>query len=135
MIPSKEEPTLFSGPCGSYCSKYEAEINAIQKTLDTLIQQCESGSSTPTDKVIFSDSLSATQAIENSQGNAAKDIEEIILTCDIIMSLYGITITIQWIPDHSDISMNDKIDVLAKMGSHMPQEDTNTSYDTAKQIA
>ena len=135
MTPSKEEPTLHSGPCGSYCSNNEAEIIAIQKTLDTLLQQFESGSSTPTDTVIFSDSLSAIQAIENSHGNAAKDIEEIILTCDRIMSLHGITITIQWIPGHSDISMNDKADGLAKMGSHMQQENTNTSYDTAKQIA
>ena len=63
MIPSKEESTLLSGPCGSYCSNYEAEIIAIQKTLDTLMQQFESGSSTPTDTVIFSDSLSAIQAI------------------------------------------------------------------------
>ena len=34
-----------------------------------------------------------------------------------------------------DISMNDKADGLAKMDSHMPQENTNTSYDTTKQIA
>ena len=53
IIPSKEEPTLLSGPCRSY------EIIVIQKTLDTLIQQFESGSSTLTDTVIFSDSLSA----------------------------------------------------------------------------
>ena len=38
MTPSKEKPTLLSGPCGSYCSNYEAEIIAIQKTLDTLLQ-------------------------------------------------------------------------------------------------
>ena len=51
------------------------------------------------------------------------------------MSLHRITITIQWIPGHSDISMNDKADGLAKIGSHMPQENTQTSYDTARQIA
>ena len=31
--------------------------------------------------------------------------------------------------------MNDKADGLAKMGSHMQQENTITSYDTVKQIA
>ena len=45
------------------------------------------------------------------------------------------SITIQWIPGHYDISMNQKAVGLAKMGSHMPQENPNTSYDTAKQIA
>ena len=49
------------------------------------------------------------------------------------MSLHGITITIQWIPGHSDISMNDKADGLAKFP--YATENTDTSYDTAKQIA
>ena len=76
-------------------------------------QQFETGSTTPTDIVLFSDSLSAIQAIENSQGNAAEGIEDIILTCHRIMSLHRINITIQWIPGHSDIFMNDKADGLA----------------------
>ena len=135
ILPSKEQQTLLSGPCGAYCSNYDAEIIAIQKTLDALQQQFERGSTTPTDIVLFSDSLSAIQAIENSQGNAAEGIEDIILTCHRIMSLHRINITIQWIPGHSDIFMNDKADGLAKMGSHMPQENTKTTYATAKQIA
>ena len=63
MIPSKEEPTLLSGPCGSYCSNYEAEIIAIRKTLNTIIRQFESDSSTPRDTVIFSVSISAIQQL------------------------------------------------------------------------
>jgi len=51
------------------------------------------------------------------------------------MNLYGIQITIQWIPGHSDIQLNDKADGLAKMGSHMPQENVNASFETAKQVA
>ena len=52
-----------------------------------------------------------------------------------IKTLYGIEITIQWIPGHSDIKMNEKADGLAKKGSHMQQENIKTTYDTAKQIA
>ena len=76
-------------PCGSYCSKHDAETLAILNTLDidTFIKQFQRGTSTPT---------AAIQEIENSQGYAAKDIGEIILTCDRIMSL------------HSDMAMNDK---------------------------
>ena len=44
-------------------------------------------------------------------------------------------VTIQWIPAHCDIRWNDNADELAKMGSHMPQENVNTTYETAKQIA
>ena len=86
----------------------------------------------PNDIVIFSDSQSAIQAVENWQDGTAKGIENIIQTCDKIMTLYGIEITIQWIPGHSDIKMNEKADGLVKMGSHIHQENVQTIYDTAK---
>ena len=129
------EPILLSGPCGAFCSNYDAEIAAIQKTLDTLLQKLQNEEIRPTDIVIFSDSLSAIQAIENWQGDTAKGIEEIIQANHQLMNLYRIQVTIQWIPAHCDIRLNDKADGLAKMGSHMPQENVNTTYETAKQIA
>ena len=69
-----------------------------------------------------------TQAVENWQDGTVTGIEN-------IMTLYGIEITIQWIPGHSDMKMNEKADGLAKKGSHMQQENVQTTYDTAKQIA
>ena len=42
------------------------------------------------------------------------------------MTLYGVDITIQWIPGHSHIRLNDKADGLAKQGSHMQQEHVKT---------
>ena len=129
------EPILLSGPCGAFCSNYDAEIAAIQRTLDTLLEQFRNGQVRPLDIVIFSDSLSAIQAIENWHGDTAKGIEDIIQANDHLMNLYGIQITIQWIPGHSDIQLNDKADGLAKMGSHMPQENVNASFETAKQVA
>ena len=133
-IPASE-PILLSGPCGAFCSNYDAEIAAIQRTLDTLLEQFRNGQVRPLDIVIFSDSLSAIQAIENWHGDTAKGIEDIIQANDHLMNLYGIQITIQWIPGHSDIQLNDKADGLAKMGSHMPQENVNASFETAKQVA
>ena len=133
-IPTSE-PILLSGPCGAFCSNYDAEIAAIQRTLDTLLEQFRNGQVRPLDIVIFSDSLSAIQAIENWHGDTAKGIEDIIQANDHLMNLYGIQITIQWIPGHSDIQLNDKADGLAKMGSHMPQENVNASFETAKQVA
>ena len=133
--PDMEEPILLSGPCGTYCTNYDAEVVAIQKTLDTIHHHLEERNLRPNDIVIFSDSQSAIQAVENWQDGTAKGIENIVLTCDKIKTLYGIEITIQWIPGHSDIKMNEKADGLAKKGSHMQQENIQTTYDTAKQIA
>ena len=133
--PDLEEPILLSGPCGAYCTNYDAELVAIQKTLDTISQYLEDGKLEAKDIVIFSDSQSVIQAVENWQDGESKGIENIIQTSDKILRLYGKEITIQWIPGHSDIRMNDRADKLAKTGSHMQQENIPTSYETAKQIA
>ena len=58
------DPIELSGPCGAHCSNYEAEIVAIQKTLNTLLNCFEDGTVEPTDIVLFSDSQSAILAIE-----------------------------------------------------------------------
>ena len=42
------------------------------------------------------------------------------------MTLYGVDITIQWIPGHSDIRLNDKADGLTKQGSHIDNIIDNT---------
>ena len=133
--PDLEEPILLSGPCGAYCTNYDAEVVAIQKTLDTILQHLGDGKLEAKDIVIFSDSQSAIQAVQNWQDGEAKGIENIIQSSDKIWRLYDKEITIQWIPGHSDIRMNDKADKLAKSGSHMQQENIPTSYETAKQIA
>ena len=80
------------------------------------------------------DSQSAIQTVKNWQDGEAKGIERIIQTSDKIWRLYGKEITIQWIPGHSDIQMNDRADRLAKTGSHMQQDNIPTSYETAKQM-
>ena len=134
-VPEREEPITLSGPCGTYCTNYDAEVTAIQKTLDTILQHMQNKEINPKDIVIFSDSQSAIQAVECWQDGTAKGIENIIQTCDNISTLYGIEITMQWIPGHSDIHMNEKADGLAKRGSHMPQENIRTTFETAKQIA
>ena len=81
----------------------------------------------PNNIVIFSDSQSAIQAVDNWQEGTAKGIENILQTCDKIMTLYGIEITIQWIPGHCEIKSNEKADGLAKQGSHMQQENVKTT--------
>ena len=78
-----------------YCINYDAEVVAIPKTLDSIHHHLEEGCFPPNDIVIFSDSQSAIQAVENWQDGTAKGIENILKTCDKIMTLYGVKITIQ----------------------------------------
>ena len=83
--PDLEEPILLSGPCGAYCTNYDAELVAIQKTLDTIFQHLEDGKLEAKDIVLFSDSQSVIQAVENWQDGEAKGIENIIQTSDKIL--------------------------------------------------
>ena len=129
------QPIELLGPCGAHCSNYDAEVVAIQKTLNTTYRNFENNIVQPTDVVIFSDSQSAILAIDSWPGKTSKQIEQLVTTCDKIMRLYGIEITIQWIPGHSDIQNNEKADKLAKAGSRMFQDNNATSFETAKQIA
>ena len=86
-VPEREEPITLSGPCGTYCTNYDAEVTAIQKTLDTILQHMQNKEINPKDIVIFSDSQSAIQAVECWQDGTAKGIENIIQTCDNISTL------------------------------------------------
>ena len=115
-VPNRESIKL-SGPCGSHCSNYEAELVAIQETLDTISKLFEQDSVEPNDIVIFSDSQSAIRALEDTQDKVCQRTEEIIATCDKIIRLYGTHICLQWIPGHCDIYNNEKADKLAKAGS------------------
>ena len=133
--PDQDDPVRISRPCGTHCHNYDAEIEAIQKTLNTLGRTFEDGTVEPTDIVIFTDSQSAVEAVENWKSEAARNVEKVVLTSDFISRLYGVEITLQWIPAHCGVKGNEIADKLAKQGSRMPQEASNTPYYTAKQIA
>ena len=133
--PCQEELILISRPCGKYCDNYDAELAAIQKTLNSLGKSFEDNTVQPTDIVIFSDSQSAVLAIDDWKSKTIKDVERIVITSDFISRLYGIEIYLQWIPAHCGVRGNEQADKLAKRGSRMPQEATNTPYYTARQVA
>ena len=54
-------------PCGNICSNYTAEIRALKTAVETVHEAFETGKRDPTDLVIFTDSRSALEALENHQ--------------------------------------------------------------------
>ena len=69
----------------------------------------------PSDVVIFTDCLSSLQAVENWKNKPSKLMEKLLKLCHDVRSLYGIEITLQWIPAHCGIFGNEKADQLAKV--------------------
>ena len=59
--PTKRQQKLF-GPCGTFRSNYDAEITAIEKTLERIATDFEANKTKPEDIVIFTDSQSFLQA-------------------------------------------------------------------------
>ena len=126
--------TDLCAPCGNICSNYEAEIEAIRSTLQAIHSSFESAEQQPTNVVLFSDSKSALEALENSHQSSDESILNIAELVDLLTKSFNITVTLQWIPGHTDIAGNEKADTLAKQGTTMPQTDKPVSYTTTKQM-
>ena len=124
----------FSNACGQICSNYEAEITALRSAVELAHQSFELGEHDPTDIIIFTDSKSALQALENLGTNINKDIANLLKATHNLLSSYEINITMQWIPGHTNIKGNDHADKLAKEGTTKEQIEKPCSNETIKQM-
>jgi hypothetical protein len=70
--------------------------------------------------VIFTDSLSAVQALSNIKINKSDTLINSILEASNQMHINGNSLVIAWIPSHVGISENEFADVAAKNGLSLP---------------
>ena len=113
-------------PTGVHCSNFKAEAKAIEEALHML----EPLTTMESKVVILSDARSVLQTLENPR---ATEISALLRKLAEIMR--GVTtLTLQWIPGHSDISGNEKADALAKEGSSQDQIEDAMTYGEAKTI-
>ncbi|KAI2888155.1 hypothetical protein CBS63078_10549 [Aspergillus niger] len=113
-----------------YLSVYAAELMAIFYAIGLVLQvaQIRQGR---LDRVkqpatIFSDSMSALQAIRNPSNKSGRRIIRAILQAASEMKARGIPIRLQWVPGHCDDPGNDVADRLAKEAVG-PEENTPLS--------
>ena len=76
----------YSDACGRTCTKYDAEIKALRTAVEKVHQSFELNEHSPTHIVIFTDSKSALQAIENLELNTNDDITFLVKAIHNLMS-------------------------------------------------
>ena len=85
----------FSDACGCTCSNNEAELKALRTAIELTHQFFELDEHTSQDIVIFTDSKSALQAIENFDSNLNDEITYLLKATHNLLSSYDIQITMQ----------------------------------------
>ena len=127
------EVTEIMSPCGSFCSNNDAEKLAIHQSLIQIDNTFETDQQTRTGVVIFTDSLTTLQKLEDGN-DASKEITDIKRKIDFIIRKHGTDISFQWIPSHIGIKGNEKADELAKRGANLPQPANPVSYETVTRM-
>ena len=123
----------LSAPCGSFCSNFVAEKTAIIKSINHITEAFNNAHRNTADIVLFTDSLSALQSLESGEmGN--KDISELKIAIDHLITTHNVKITLQWIPGHQGLKGNEQADVLAKHGASLPQPEVPVTYDTVTKM-
>ena len=113
--------------CGTICSNYEAEIEGIKAAVTHLNSTFERDPTAVANVVIFTDSKSALQAMENSNNQT-------LLEASNLLTAFSIRLVLQWIPGHTNIEGNDIADKLAKQGANSDQPQKPITLQTAKLI-
>ena len=120
--------------CGELCSNYEAEIIALTSATELTFQYFSRCDHQAVNVVIFTDSLSALQALENYSSSQDRDICRLAQSLNKLLTSYDVQVTLQWIPGHEDVSGNERADRLAKEGSKKEQYEKQCSYQTVKKM-
>ena len=121
-------------PCGKYCSNYIAEIKAMSIAASTFESQFSTNIQEPKDIVIFTDSLSALQDLEDTSNKLNSEITDLALKVDSLLNKFPIQVYLQWIPGHIGILGNETADKLAREGAAKEQPDTPIDMQTTQQI-
>ena len=89
-------------PAGKYCSSYMAEIQALVQAASMVRDECQ--------QVVFlSNAISVLEATAGDKlPRLAESLHEVAQHRQVVL---------QWVPAHCDLSENEKVDELAKLGA------------------
>ena len=87
-----------------------------------------------TNIVVFSDSISSLQAIENWNSANNTKVTNIIQITNELVTKHHIKIVLQWISGHTGLHGNERADELAKQACQLKQHDMPVNITTAREM-
>ena len=132
IYPDQTKEELYNS-CGAYRSNYEAEAIGLEAATHHLSNIFQLFPSRLQNIVMFSDSKSVLEALEN-ETHADPTLESLSETIDNFLKTHSVKLTLQWIPGHSNIHGNERADKLAKQGTTCEQTQHPVTLKTSKQI-
>ena len=131
-LPGGDRKEVFNSS-GSFCSNYIAEQHAIINAVNHINLHFDTNPLAVTDVVIFTDSLSTLDALENGT-DTSKDITQLSWSLHNLISTHSKRVVLQWIPAHTGVPGNERADALAKRGASLPQPENPVTYRTCCQM-
>ena len=112
---------------------YSPCVLALHHAIVKITETFKSFPEKKADCVIFSDSLSVLQTLDESN-LSTKAIRDLALQVSSFLEEHKVTLYLQWIPSHCGIEGNERADILAKRGASMLQPEKCVSQSTVKQM-
>ena len=131
QIPGEEKITVKE-PCGVICSSFRAEMKAIERALQTTLDNLDNEIEYDRNMWVITDSLSAVTALSSGPGAQYDPIGSRIWDLLSEISHRNIKVTFQWIPGHKGIPGNEEADKAAGEASLLPQDQCPIDFQTTK---
>ncbi|KAK6983221.1 ribonuclease h [Biomphalaria glabrata] len=117
-FPDSTENDEILCPC-SGMSNYVAEMIAIQNAVEYIEERLNEKTSQPSPIVLFTESLSCLQAIENSAGTLPEPLAKTLACAGRMQEKHSIRMTLQYIAGHASIEGKARVNLLAKFGTKL----------------
>ena len=114
-------------PMGTRAEVYDAELEGIQAAAQKILQVCQIGSHTINEAWIFTDNQAAVQRISTLKPAPGQAAAITVAKVSKLLQEHNITLTIQWVPGHTDVEGNEKADQLAKAATQESTSQHSTS--------
>ena len=134
-IRENKEEFEVTAAAGKYTSSYRAEMIGIRSALEMISTLQEDGRIKDGQTLaLYTDSRSSVQRLERCRRHHEKTLNDVQTLLQKVTEDGIKNLVIQWVPAHCGIEGNEKADRLAEEATHLPQDNVEVDFQTAKAL-